>query len=222
MTATAETTAVQPVETRPPIFGRKEKKAVSDPLWDDNPISLQALGICSALAVTVQLSQTLIMCIAVIFVLCMSNVIISVLRKWIPNKIRIIVMLTVISSLVTLADIALKAYAYDIAKGISVFISLIVTNCIVMGRAEAFAMSNPPFRSFLDGLGNALGYSWILIAVAFFRELFGAGTLFGINIFSAGDIYVHNGLMVLAPGAFILLGCIIWVQRAISGYTEAN
>lgn len=224
MTATVDTPVeAQPVE-KPPLFGKQEKAAVSDPLWDDNPISLQALGICSALAVTIQLQQTMIMCIAVIIVLSLSNALISMLRKMIPNKIRIIVMLTVISSLVTLVDIALKAYAYDLAKGISVFISLIVTNCIVMGRAEAFAMGNPPWRSFLDGLGNALGYSWILLTVAFFRELLGAGTLFGFPIITAseGGTYVHNGLMVLAPAAFILLGLVIWVQRAISGYTESN
>lgn len=224
MTATADTPAVQEAVEKAPLFGKDEKRAVLDPMWDDNPISLQALGICSALAVTIKLEQTLIMCAAVIVVLAASNTIISMLRNLIPNKIRIIVMLTVISSLVTLVDITLKAYAYSLAKGISVFISLIVTNCIVMGRAEAYAMSNPPWRSFLDGLGNALGYSWILIAVAFFRELLGSGTLLNIGILETteGGWYVHNGLMVLAPGAFLLLGIIIWVQRAISGYTESH
>ena len=217
MTATVDAPATAPAQ---PLFGKKEKRAVLDPLWDDNPISFQALGICSALAVTVALQQTLIMCIAVIAVVSMSNTVISLLRVWIPNKIRIIVQLTVISSLVTIVDIVLKAYAYDIAKGISVFIGLIVTNCIVMGRAEAFAMSNPPFRSFLDGLGNALGYSWILLAVAFFRELLGSGSLFGMGVIPASDFYVNNGIMVLAPGAFILLGLIIWCQRALSGYKE--
>ena len=225
MTATADSQAVS-TDSKPaePLFGAAEKKALVDPMWDDNPISLQALGICSALAVTVQLEQTLIMCIAVIVVLAASNTIISMMRNLIPNKIRIIVMLTVISSLVTLVDITLKAFAYDLAKGISVFISLIVTNCIVMGRAEAFAMGNKPFPSFLDGLGNALGYSWILLAVAFFRELFGAGTLFGVQLIDGSGelLYINNGLMVLAPGAFLLLGIIIWVQRAISGYSETH
>ena len=229
MTATADAPVVE--TPKEPLFGKAEKAAVLDPLWDDNPIALQVLGICSALAVTLKLAPTLIMCAAVIVVLCASNTIISMLRRFIPSKIRIIVMLTVISSLVTLVDIVLKSYAYDLAKGISVFIALIVTNCIVMGRAEAFAMANPPFRSFLDGLGNALGYAWILLVVAFFRELFGAGDLLGVQIFPEswyvannpdGGWLVDNGLMVLAPGAFILLGILIWVQRAISGYSEAN
>ncbi len=227
MTATVD---VSVAEKKPkgPLFGKKEKRAILDPLWDDNPIALQVLGICSALAVTIKLNETVAMCVAVIFVLCLSNVTISLLRAWIPGKIRIIIMLTVISSLVTIVDIALKSYAFEMSKGISVFVGLIVTNCIVMGRAEAFAMANPPWRSFLDGLGNALGYSWILIAVAFFRELFGAGTLFGAQIIpeslymAEGGFYLNNGLMVLAPGAFLLLGIIIWVQRAISGYAETN
>ena len=168
------------------------------------------------------------MCAAFIVVLCASNVVISMLRNYIPGKIRIIVFLTVISSLVTLVDIVLKSFAYDLAKGIAVFISLIVTNCIVMGRAEAYAMANPPWRSFLDGLGNALGYAWILIVVALVREFLGAGEILGVQLVptawyaSEGGFYVDNGLMVLAPGAFILLGIVIWVQRAISGYTESH
>ena len=221
MTATVETPVAAPVP-KPPLFGKKEKQALVDPLWDNNPIALQILGICSALAVTIKLETTIAMCLGVIAVISMSNTAISLLRNWIPNKIRIIVQLTVISSLVTVVDVVLKAYAYDLAKGISVFISLIVTNCIVMGRAEAFAMGNPPFRSFLDGLGNALGYSWILLSVAFFRELLGSGTFFNLPILAAGDTYVHNGLMVLAPGAFLLLGIIIWIQRAISGFSETH
>ncbi|MBK8978392.1 MAG: NADH:ubiquinone reductase (Na(+)-transporting) subunit D [Planctomycetes bacterium] len=230
MTATTDATAVRTASGAPteaplekqPLLGKKEKAAVLDPLWDNNPIAFQVLGICSALAVTIKVEQTLIMCAAVIVVVAMSNTVISLLRNYIPNKIRIIVQLTVISSLVTVVDILLKAYAYDLAKGISVFIGLIVTNCIVMGRAEAFAMSNPPFRSFLDGLGNALGYSWILLAVGVFRELFGSGSILNVGILTptAGGWYVNNGLMVLAPGAFLLLGIIIWVVRAISGYTE--
>ena len=226
MTATTDA----PVEAKPkaPLFGKKEKRAVLDPMWDDNPISLQVLGICSALAVTIKVEQTLFMCGAVIFVLCMSNVIISLLRNLIPNNIRIIVMLTVISSLVTMVSMGLQAFAFDISKALSVFVGLIVTNCIVMGRAEAFAMANGPWRSFLDGLGNAIGYSWILIAVAIVRELFGSGAILGLQIIppswymDQGGWYVNNGMMVLAPGAFILLGCIVWVQRAISGYSEDN
>ena len=225
------TTAVAPAPAKgpaAPLFGKAEKKAVLDPLWDNNPIALQVLGICSALAVTIKLDQTVLMCIGVIAVLCASNTIISMLRNMIPSKIRIIIMLVVISSLVTLVDILLKRFAFDVAKGLSVFVGLIVTNCIVMGRAEAFAMANKPWPSFLDGLGNALGYSWILLAVAFFRELFGSGTLFGVRVIpesvyaDAGGFYFNNGLMVLAPGAFLLLGVIVWVQRGISGYTESH
>ncbi len=223
MTATVDAPAV---EEKKPLFGRREKRAVLDPLWDDNPIALQILGICSALAVTVKLDKTLVMCGAVIFVLCMSNTIISLLRNWIPNKIRIIVMLTVISTLVTLVSLFLEAYLFELSKALSVFVGLIVTNCIVMGRAEAFAMAMPPFRSFLDGLGNALGYSWILVAVAVVRELFGSGEIMGLRVMpqswytDQGGWYVDNGLMVLAPGAFLLLGIIVWVQRSISGYAE--
>lgn len=223
MTATVDAPAV---EEKKPFFGRREKRAVLDPLWDDNPIALQILGICSALAVTVKLDKTLAMCGAVIFVLCMSNTIISLLRNWIPNKIRIIVMLTVISTLVTMVSLFLEAYMFELSKALSVFVGLIVTNCIVMGRAEAFAMAMPPFRSFLDGLGNALGYSWILIVVAILREVLGSGELMGLRLMpmawyaDQGGWYVDNGLMVLAPGAFLLLGIIVWVQRSISGYAE--
>lgn len=226
MTATADAPAVQEAKPKAPLFGKREKRAVLDPLWDDNPIALQVLGICSALAVTTRLDTTIAMCAAVIFVLTMSNTVISLMRNFIPSKIRIIVMLTVISSLVTVVDLVLKSVAYDLSKPMSVFIALIVTNCIIMGRAEAFAMANPPWRSFLDGLGNALGYAWILIAVAFFRELFGAGTLFGVRVIPEsmyaenGGFYVNNGMMVLAPGAFILLGLVIWAQRAKMRYSE--
>ena len=227
MTATVDASAVE-AKPKAPWFGRKEKRAVLDPLWDDNPISLQSLGICSALAVTIKVEQTLFMCGAVIFVLCMSNLMISMMRKLIPNNIRIIVMLTVISSVVSIVSMLLQAFAFDISKALSVFVGLIVTNCIVMGRAEAFAMANGPWRSLLDGFGNALGYTWILMAVAVFRELFGDGKILGAQIIpeswymDQGGWYVNNGMMVLAPGAFILLGVIIWVQRAISGYSEEN
>ncbi|MGE0142099.1 MAG: NADH:ubiquinone reductase (Na(+)-transporting) subunit D [Planctomycetota bacterium] len=226
MTATIDTPSVKAPAA--PLFGKAEKKALVDPLWDNNPIALQVLGICSALAVTVRLDQTLVMCIGVLTVVAMSNTVISLIRSLIPSKIRIIVQLVVISSLVTLVDLVLKRFAFDVAKGISVFIGLIVTNCIVMGRAEAYAMSNPPWRSFLDGVGNALGYSWILIAVATVREILGSGTLLGMRIIpqsiytDQGGFYVNNGLLVLAPGAFLLLGIIVWVQRGLSGYKESH
>ncbi|MBN1355734.1 NADH:ubiquinone reductase (Na(+)-transporting) subunit D [bacterium] len=200
-----------------------EKRTVVDPMWDNNPISLQVLGICSALAVTVKLDTALVMSLAVIFVLTMSNVAVSILRNFIPSKIRILIFLSVIATLVILTDQILKAVVYDISKQLSVFVGLIITNCIILGRAEAFASANPPWPSFLDGLGNGLGYAWILMVVAFFRELFGSGTLFGLRIipqalYNIG--YVDVGLMVLAPGAFLLLGIIIWVQRAISRQVE--
>ena len=193
------------------------KKIFLDPLVDNNPISRQVLGICSALAVTVKLEQALVMTLALIFVLTMSNVTISLLRKYIPSSIRIIVQLTVISTLVTLIDRALMAYMYDISKELSVFIALIVTNCIVMGRADAFAMQNNVKDSFFDGLGNGLGYGIMLILVAFFRELLGFGTIFDFRVISPE---FNNGLMLLAPGAFIILGLIIWVQRSLTAYVE--
>lgn len=202
---------------------KKTKKTITDPMWDNNPISLQVLGICSALAVTVKMDTAFVMSLAVIFVLTMSNTIVSLIRNFIPSKIRILVMLSVIATLVILTDQILKAVVFDISKQLSVFVGLIITNCIILGRAEAFAMSNPPQKAFLDGLGNGLGYAWILMAVAFFRELLGAGKIFGFQIvpeafYTMG--YENNGIMVLAPGAFLLLGIIIWVQRAISGTVE--
>jgi len=205
------------------LLSKKDKRIVYDGMWDDNPISLQVLGICSALAVTVKMDTAFVMSLAVIFVLTMSNVTVSLIRDFIPGKIRILVMLSVIATLVILTDLILKAVVYDISKQLSVFVGLIITNCIILGRAEAFASMKPVWPSFLDGLGNALGYAWILIAVAFFRELFGSGSLFGIQIvpdtlYKLG--YVDVGLMVLAPGAFLLLGVIIWVQRAISKTVE--
>ena len=193
------------------------KNIFLDPLVDNNPISRQVLGICSALAVTVKLEQALVMTLALIFVLTMSNITISLLRKYIPSSIRIIVQLTVISTLVTLIDRALMAYMYDISKELSVFIALIVTNCIVMGRADAFAMQNNVKDSFFDGLGNGLGYGIMLILVAFFRELLGFGTIFDFRVISPE---FNNGLMLLAPGAFIILGLIIWVQRSLTSYVE--
>lgn len=207
------------------LLTKQDRKIVKDALWENNPITFQVLGICSALAVTVQLYTALVMCAALTFVLAASNTVISLMRNHIPAKIRIIVQLSVISTLVILADQFLKAYMYDVSKQLSVFVGLIITNCIVMGRAEAFAMSNPPWKSFLDGLGNALGYSAILILVAIGREILGGGTLLGYpvipqSMYDAG--YVNCGVMVLAPGAFFLLGIIIWIQRAVSGYSEES
>ena len=193
------------------------KKIFLDPLVDNNPISKQVLGICSALAVTVKLEQAVVMTLALTFVVTMSNVIISILRNYIPSSVRIIVQLTVISTLVSLIDKALAAYMYDLSKSLSVFIALIVTNCIVMGRADGFAMQNNVKESFLDGLGNGIGYGIMLILVAFFRELFGFGTIFDMRIFSES---FNNGLMILAPGAFIILGLIIWAQRSLTSVIE--
>jgi len=200
-----------------PIFSKKNKKLLSDPLDDNNPITVQVLGICSALAITVQLKPAIVMTLSVIFVMGCSNVIISVLRNLIPNRIRIIVFLVVISSLVALVDQFLKAYAYDVSKELSIFIGLIVTNCIVMGRLEAFALGNGVFKSLLDGIGNAIGYGVILILVAFFRELLGSGNLMGYQvipdfIYEMG--YENNGLMLLSPMALITVGIIIWIQRS--------
>ena len=205
------------------VLDKKSKEALTDPLMKNNPISLQVLGICSALAVTVQLNTAVVMTLAVVSVLSISNTVISILRTMIPSKVRIIVQLSVIASLVILTDQILQAYMYDISKQLSVFVALIITNCIVMGRAEAFAMQNTPGKSFLDGLGNGLGYGGILISVAFFRELLGSGTIYGISVipdsfYAAG--YQNMGLMVLSPGAFIILGLIVWGQRLVSGIEE--
>lgn len=200
-----------------PIFSKKNKKLLSDPLDDNNPITVQVLGICSALAITVQLKPAVVMTLSVIFVMAFSNVIISVLRNLIPNRIRIIVFLVVISSLVALVDQFLKAYAYDVSKELSIFIGLIVTNCIVMGRLEAFALGNGVFKSLLDGIGNAIGYGVILILVAFFRELLGSGNLMGYQVipdFVYEMGYENNGLMLLSPMALITVGIIIWIQRS--------
>ncbi len=189
----------------------KARKIVTDPLVDNNPVTWQVLGVCSALAVTTQVKTAIVMSLALTIVLCCSNVAISLLRKMIPNKIRMIVELCVIATLVILADQVLKAFMYDVSKQLSVFVGLIITNCIVMGRAEAFALQNPPMESLLDGLGNGLGYSIVLILVSVFRELLGNGTILGFKIL--GDWYVGNTLMLLPPGAFVIIGLIIWGQR---------
>jgi len=205
-----------------PLLSKRRKKLVTDPLNDDNPITVQVLGICSALAVTVQLEPTMVMGVAVTLVVVFSNVIISLLRNLIPNRVRIIVQLAVIATLVTLVSEVLKAYYFNMYKMLSVFVGLIITNCILMGRLEAFAMGNKPYDSMLDGLGSGLGYTWIILSVAFFRELLGSGSLFGYPVFEAMGIqnFPTNGLMVTSVGAFIILGLIVWVQRTLTGYVE--
>tara|TARA_B100000795_G_C22778596_1_gene431180 strand:- start:555 stop:1199 length:645 start_codon:yes stop_codon:yes gene_type:complete len=199
------------------LFSKKNMKLLSDPLDDDNPITVQALGVCSALAITVQLKPAIVMAISVLVVLSIANVLISLMRNLIPSRIRIIVQLVVIAALVILVDQVLKAFAYDVSKELSVFVGLIITNCIIMGRLEAFGMANGPWESFLDGIGSAFGYAWILIAVAFFRELLGSGTLFGYPILENLGLYEmgyeNNGMMILPPMALITVGVIIWIQR---------
>lgn len=203
------------------LLSKKHRALVVDPLNDDNPITVQVLGICSALAVTAELKPSIVMAIAVMFVMGMGNVVISLLRNLIPSKIRIIAQLVVVAALVILVDQVLKAFAFELSKQLSVFIGLIITNCIIMGRFEAFALQNKPFPSLLDGIGNSAGYGIILIIVGFFRELLGSGTLLGIPVF--GDPiaktglysigYENNGFMLLAPMALITIGIIIWIQR---------
>jgi Na+-transporting NADH:ubiquinone oxidoreductase subunit D len=198
-------------------MSKAQREALVDPLFNNNPIALQVLGICSALAVTTKMETAVVMSIALTVVIIGSNVTISMLRNHIPSSIRIVVQLTVIASLVILTDQVLKAFVFDVSKQLSVFVGLIITNCIVMGRAEAYAMANGPVESFFDGLGNGLGYSLILIVVAFFRELLGGGKLFGVQLLplvTEGGWYNPNGLMVLAPGAFFLIGAFIWALRA--------
>lgn len=199
-----------------PLFSAKNLKLLREPINNSNPITVQVLGICSALAVTVKLKPSIVMAISVIAVTGFSNVIISLLRKTIPPRIRIIVQLVVIASLVILVDQILKAFAYDVSKQLSVFVGLIITNCIIMGRLEAFALANKPWASFLDGVGNGAGYGLILIIVSFLRELLGSGTIYGYQVipqsfYNAG--YQNNGLMILPPMALVVIGIIIWVQR---------
>ncbi|MEC8470612.1 MAG: NADH:ubiquinone reductase (Na(+)-transporting) subunit D [Pseudomonadota bacterium] len=195
----------------------KTKDTLLDPLFNNNPIALQILGICSALAVTSSMKVSFVMCIALTTVAAFSNLFVSLIRNQIPSSIRIIVQMTIIASLVIVVDQILKAIAYDISKQLSVFVGLIITNCIVMGRAEAFAMKNPPLPSLLDGLGNGLGYSLILMVVAFFRELFGSGTIWGVVILPSttnGGWYVANGMMLMPPSAFFIIGLLIWGLRS--------
>ncbi len=199
------------------MFSAKNMKLLTRPFGADNPVTVQVLGICSALAVTAKLQPALVMAISVTVVTAFSNLIISLLRNTIPPRIRIIVQLVVIAALVIVVDQILKAVAYEVSKQLSVFVGLIITNCILMGRLEAFAMANKPWPSFLDGIGNGIGYGMILVILAFFRELFGSGTLFGYQIIPASFYeagYANNGLFILPPMALILLGIIIWIQRS--------
>ena len=197
------------------LFSKQNKEVLANPLNLDHPILIQVLGICSALAVTAQLKPAVVMGLAVTVITAFANVIISLLRNTIPTRIRIVVQLVVVAALVTIVSQVLKAFAYGVGKQLSVYIGLIITNCIVMGRIEAFALGNKPVASFLDGLFNGLGYGIILIVVGFFRELLGSGTLFGFDVLNRFG-YVNNGLVILPPMALIFLGCLIWIQRAIS------
>ena len=201
-----------------PVFSAKNLKLFTTPLGRDNPITVQVLGICSALAVTVKLKPALVMALSVMIVTAISNLVIAAMRKYIPDRIRIIVQLVVIATMVILVDQFLKAYAFDVSRQLSVFVGLIITNCILMGRLEAFAMANKPWPSFIDGLGNGAGYGLILVIVAFIRELLGSGTIYGypvmqkLGVYSAG--YENNGMLILPPMALIIVGCIIWYQRS--------
>jgi Na+-transporting NADH:ubiquinone oxidoreductase subunit D len=205
-------------QEKEPAFSAKNIKLFTAPLGRDNPITMQVLGICSALAVTVKLKPALVMALSVIAVIAISNVLISVMRKYIPDRIRIIVQLVVIASLVILVDQVLKAYAFDVSKQLSVFVGLIITNCIIMGRLEAFALANKPWPSFIDGLGNGAGYGIILVIIAFLRELLGSGTVYGYPVMQKLGLYTtgyeNNGMMILPPMALIVVGLIIWFQRS--------
>jgi Na+-transporting NADH:ubiquinone oxidoreductase subunit D len=201
------------------LLSKKNRKLLTDPLDDNNPVTVQVLGICSALAITVQLKPAIVMGASVLVVLSVANVVVSLLRNLIPSRIRIIVQLVVIATLVILVDQFLKAFVYDVSKELSVFVGLIITNCIIMGRLEAFALGNTPGKAFLDGLGNAFGYGMILIIVAFFRELLGSGTLYGYQVIPLdwyienGGFYANNGMMILPPMALVTVGILIWLQR---------
>ena len=201
------------------LLSKKNRVLLTDPLDDNNPITVQVLGICSALAITVQLKPAVVMALSVLVVLSVANVLVSIMRNYIPSRIRIIVQLVVIATLVILVDEFLKAFVFDVSKELSVFVGLIITNCIIMGRLEAFALANSPAKAFLDGLGNSFGYGLILIIVAFFRELLGSGTLFGIQIIPLnwyienGGFYANNGMMILPPMALVTVGVLIWIQR---------
>lgn len=204
------------------LLSKKDASLITDPLADNNPITIQVLGICSALAITAELEASIVMAVSVLFVLAIGNVVISLMRNIIPSKIRIIVQLIVVATLVIVVDLVLKAFAYELSKTLSVFVGLIITNCIIMGRFEAFALANGPWKSFLDGIGNALGYAIILIIVGFFRELLGSGSLLGFpvlgdsiaktGVYALG--YENNGFMIMPPMALIVVGILIWIQRS--------
>ncbi len=201
----------------PPLTAKEAKSLLFTPVFDDNPIGRQVLGVCSALAVTTKLETSVVMSLAVIFVLALSNVSVSAIRNHIPSSVRILVQMTIIAALVIIADQFIQAFAYSISKQLSIFVGLIITNCIIMGRAEGFASKNPPMHSLLDGVGNGLGYSTILIAVGFFRELLGSGKILGVDVLhlvTEGGWYTPNGLMLLSPSAFFLIGFFIWIVRA--------
>ncbi|MDZ4698279.1 MAG: NADH:ubiquinone reductase (Na(+)-transporting) subunit D [Rhodothermales bacterium] len=215
----AVATGVKLTEPQEALFSKKNRRLLTDPFNDTNPITVQVLGVCSALAVTTQMKAAFVMALSVMVVVGLSNLTISLIRNSIPSRIRMIVQLTVIAALVVLVDQVLKAFVYDVSRQLSVYIGLIITNCIVMGRLEAFAMANRPWPSFLDGLGNGAGYGVILLVVAFFRELFGSGTLFGFNVIpqAAYDMgYVNNGVMLTSAAAMFIIGIIIWIQRSVN------
>jgi Na+-transporting NADH:ubiquinone oxidoreductase subunit D len=211
---------MDPMQEKEPLFSTKNVRLLKQPLVKDNPITVQVLGICSALAVTVKLEPSVVISLAVIVVLGFSNVMMSLIRNITPPRIRILVMLTIIAFMVVMVDQVLKAYMYDVSKQLSVFVGLIITNCIIMGRLEAFAIANKPWPSFLDGIGNAIGYGWILVVVGFFRELLGSGTVWGYSVFETQwwnlyELgYKNNGMMILPPAALIIVGVIIWIHRS--------
>jgi len=214
------TETAAPAKPAEGLFSKKNRKLITDPLNDNNPITVQVLGICSALAITVKVQNAVVMSLSVLAVVVVGNMVISALRNLIPGRIRIIAQLVIAAGLVTLVDIVLKAYVYDVSKQVGVYVGLIITNCILMGRYEAFAMGNKVWPSALDGLGNSLGYAWLLVVVAFFRELFGNGSIMGLRIIpnewyaTAGGGYFNNNMMILPPMALVLVGIIIWIQRA--------
>ncbi|WKZ67819.1 MAG: NADH:ubiquinone reductase (Na(+)-transporting) subunit D [Flavobacteriales bacterium] len=214
------TATAAPAKASEGLFSKKNRKLITDPLNDNNPITVQVLGICSALAITVKVQNAVVMSLSVLAVVVVGNMVISALRNMIPGRIRIIAQLVIAAGLVTLVDIVLKAYVYDVSKQVGVYVGLIITNCILMGRYEAFAMGNKVWPSALDGLGNSLGYAWILVVVAFFRELFGNGSIMGLRIIpeawyaTAGGGYFNNNMMILPPMALVIVGIIIWIQRS--------
>jgi len=214
-----ETIKIKPSEG---FLSKRRKKILIDPLDDNNPISIQVLGICSALAVTIKLEPTIIMAISVVFVMIFSSLITSIIRNYIPARVRIIVQLAIIASLVTLVSEFLKAFNYEMFKVLGAFVGLIITNCIILGRLEAYAMGNKPYDSVLDALGNSVGYAWIILTVAFFRELLGSGSIFGFKVFEFIGLssFPTNALFVDSVGAFIILGILIWIQRSRNGYIE--